>query len=89
MRNWIIRFNIQNRFSQPRRRQPGGVGSLLRNSALIMFLCPFQDLIEVAAFVHVVEIRMRAVMRKHPVGRDGCHVAGTHYDLTEVVYAVI
>ncbi len=68
--NGKTRLIIEDGLVQLGRGPPAGIGSLSRDTPVIVLLYPFQQLVEVAALVHRVEIGVWIVMALHPVRRD-------------------
>ena len=85
----IIGLVVEDGLVQTRWRPPARVRGLSRDAAVVVLFHKLEKLVKVAAFVHRVEVGMRAVMREHPVGRDGGDVSGTHERLAEEVDAVV
>ena len=56
---------------------------------MLVLLRPVQQLVEVAALMYSIEVRMGMVMRNHPVGRDRAYVARAHNELSNNIDAVI
>lgn len=54
-----------------------------------MLFHPFQQFSEISTFVHGIKVRMRSVVSEDPVGGDGRNITLAHYDLTEIIDAVV
>lgn len=82
-------FVIQYRLCKSWCRLPAGIWCLSRHASIVVLFYPFQQFSEISTLVHGIKVRMRSVVSEDPVGCDGRNITLTHYDLAEIIDAVV
>lgn len=82
-------FVIQYRLCKPRCRFPAGIWCLSWHASIVVLFHPFQQFCKISTLVHGIKVRVRSVVSEDPVGCDGRNIALAHYDLAEIIDAVV